>query len=72
MRARAVAQDEQSAEAVRTIEKILTQSHRRDAEVSAEKARVADAARVHSWAFSARGYVQASTETLDGHKLSTF
>ena len=38
---RGVARDEQSAEAARTIEKILTQSHRRDAEVAAEERRVA-------------------------------
>jgi hypothetical protein len=64
-----VARDERSAKAARTIENILAQSHRRDREVAAEERRVSAAARSHARAFSARGYVQASTETLDGRKL---
>jgi hypothetical protein len=64
-----VARDERSAEAARTIESILGESHRRDQEVAAAERQVAAAARSHARAFSARGYVQASTETLDGHKL---
>lgn len=64
-----VARDEQSAEAARTIEKILAQSHRRDRDVAAEEDRVAAAARSHARAFNARGFVQASTEMIDGRKL---
>jgi hypothetical protein len=64
-----VARDERSAQCARTIERILAQSHERDREVAAEERKVAAAARSHARAFCARGYVQASTETLDGHKL---
>ncbi len=64
-----VARDERSAEAARTIENILAQSHRRDREVAAEERRVTAAARSHARAFNARGYVQASTEMIDGRKL---
>ena len=64
-----VARDEQSAEAARTIEKILAESHRRDHDVAAAEGRVTAAARSHARAFNARGFVQASTETIDGRKL---
>jgi hypothetical protein len=64
-----LARDERSAEAARTIESILAQSHRRDREVAADERRVAAAVRSHARAFSARGYVQASTEMIDGRKL---
>jgi hypothetical protein len=64
-----VTRDEQAAEAARTIEKILAESHRRDTEVAAEKGRVAAAGRSHARAYSARGFVQASTEMIDGRKL---
>jgi hypothetical protein len=64
-----LARDERSAEAARTIESILAQSHRRDQEVAAEERKVADAARSHARAFSARGYVQASTAMIEGRKL---
>ena len=64
-----VARDEKAAAAARTIEKILAQSHRRDRDVAKEEGRVTAAARSHARAFNARGFVQASTEMIDGHKL---
>jgi hypothetical protein len=64
-----VTRDEQAAQAARTIENILAQSHRRDHDVAAEKRRVATASRSHARAYSARGYVQASAEMIDGRKL---
>jgi hypothetical protein len=64
-----LARDARSAEAARTIESILAESHRRDREVAAEERKVADAARSHARAFSARGYVQASTAMIEGRKL---
>jgi hypothetical protein len=64
-----VARDEQAAEAARTIESILATSHRRDRDVATEKGRVAAAGRSHVRAYSARGFVQASTEIIDGRKL---
>jgi len=64
-----VTRDEQAAEAARTIETILADSHRRDQEVAVEKRRVAAAARSHVRAFNARGFVQASSEMIDGRKL---
>ena len=64
-----VTQDEQAAEAARTIEKILEESHRRDQDVAAAKRRVAAAGRSHARAYSARGFVQASAEMIDGRKL---
>jgi hypothetical protein len=64
-----LARDERSAEAARTIESILAESHRRDQEVAAEERKVADATRSHARAFSARGYVQASTAMIEGRKL---
>lgn len=64
-----VTRDEQAAAAARTIEKILEESHRRDQEVAAEKRRVATAGRSHVRTYSARGFVQASTEMIDGRKL---
>ncbi len=64
-----VTRDEQAAEAARSIEGILGESHRRDQEVAAEKRRVAAANRSHARAYSARGFVQASTEMIDGRKL---
>jgi hypothetical protein len=64
-----VTRDEQAAEAARTIERILEESHRRDQEVAAERKRVAAAAQSHVRAYSARGFVQASTEMIDGRKL---
>jgi hypothetical protein len=64
-----VARDEQAALAARTIESILEESHRRDREVAAERQRVVAAARSHVRAYSARGFVQASTEMIDGRKL---
>jgi hypothetical protein len=51
------------------IEKILAQSHRRDGDVAAASGRVAAAARAHARAFRASGYVQASSERIDGRKL---
>jgi hypothetical protein len=64
-----LARDARSAEAARTIESILAESHRRDREVAAEERKVADAARSHARAFNARGYVQASTAMIEGRKL---
>jgi hypothetical protein len=64
-----VTRDEQAAEAARTIENILVESHRRDHEVAAEKRRLAAAGQSHVRAYSARGFVQASGEMIDGHKL---
>jgi hypothetical protein len=64
-----VTRDEQAAKAARTIENILAASHRRDEDVAVEKGRVAAAGRLHARAYSARGFVQASTEMIDGRKL---
>ena len=64
-----VTQDEQAAEAARTIENILVESHRRDQDVAAAKRRVAAAGQSRVRAYSARGFVQASAEMIDGRKL---
>ena len=64
-----VTRDEQAARAAKTIEDILVQSHRRDQDVAAQKRRVAVAGRSHRRAFSAVGYMQASTESVEGRKL---
>ena len=64
-----VTRDEQSAHAARTIEDILVRSHRRDQKVAADRRRVAAASRSRARAFSARGYVQASTEMIEGRML---
>ena len=61
--------DEQAASDARTIESILIESHRRDQDVAVERRRVTAAARSHVRAYSARGFVQASTEIIDGRKL---
>jgi hypothetical protein len=64
-----VARGEQAAQAARTIENILVESHRRDHEVAALERRVAAASRAHAAAYSTRGFVQASSEMIDGRKL---
>jgi hypothetical protein len=64
-----VTQDEQAAEAARTIENILVESHRRDQDVAAARRRVAAAGQSRVRAYSARGFVQASAEMIDGRKL---
>jgi hypothetical protein len=64
-----VTHDEQAAEAARTIEKLLSESHRRDQDVAAAKRRVAAAGQSHVQAYNARGFVQASAEMIDGRKL---
>jgi hypothetical protein len=64
-----VTNDEQAAEAARTIENILAESHRRDRDVAGERRRVAAASQSHVRAYSARGFVQASAEMIDGRKL---
>ena len=64
-----VTRDEQAARAAKTIEDILVQSHRRDQEVAAQERRVASAGRSHRRTFSAVGYMQASTENIEGRKL---
>jgi hypothetical protein len=64
-----VTRDERAAQAARTIDGILAESHRRDQEVSAQKRRVAAAGRSRARTFSAVGYMQASTEKIDGRKL---
>jgi hypothetical protein len=64
-----VTRDERAAKAARTIEAILSRSHRRDQEIAAEIERVAVAGRSHARAYSAVGYVQASSRKIDGRKL---
>jgi hypothetical protein len=61
--------DEQAARAARTIDDILVDSHRRDQEVTEQKRRVAAAGSAHARGFSAVGYMQASTEKIEGRKL---
>ncbi len=52
-----VTRDEQAAEAARTIENILVESHRRDHEVAAEKRRLAAAGQSRcAQVYSARGF----------------
>lgn len=64
-----VTRDEQAAKAARTIESILAESHRRDREVAVERKRIAAVGRSKRRTFSAVGYMQASTEKVDGRKL---
>jgi hypothetical protein len=65
----AVTQDEKAAQAARTIESILAESHRRDSDVAAVKTRVANTSRSHVRAYSAVGYIQPSAEQVSGRKL---
>jgi hypothetical protein len=64
-----VTRDEQAAQAARTIESVLAESHRRDADVAAVKRRIAAAGRSHARGYSAVGYIQPSSEQVSGHKL---
>jgi hypothetical protein len=61
--------DEQAAQAARTIESVLAESHRRDGDVALVKRRIAAAGRLHARAFSAVGYIQPSAEQVSGRKL---
>lgn len=61
--------DEQAAQAARTIESVLAESHRRDGDVAEVKGRIAAAGELHARAYSAVGYIQPSAEQVSGHKL---
>jgi hypothetical protein len=69
LRLAGVTRDEQAAQAARTIETILEESHRRDREVAQAKRRVASAGRKRARAYSAVGYVQPSSQNIEGRKL---
>ena len=64
-----VTRDEQAARAARTIEDILVQSHRRDQEVAAQSVASRPPAARTGELSAPVGYVQASTEMIDGRKL---
>jgi hypothetical protein len=64
-----ITRDEQAVQAARTIESVLAESHRRDAEVAAVKRRVAAVGQSHSRGYSAVGYIQPSSEQVSGQKL---
>ena len=64
-----VTRDDQAAQAARTIESVLAESHRRDGEVAAVKRRVAVAGRSLARGYSAVGYIQPSAEQFSGRKL---
>ena len=61
--------DEQAAQAARTIESVLAESHRRDGDVAEVKRRIAAAGELHARAYSAVGYIQPSAEQVSGRKL---
>jgi len=64
-----VTRHEQAAEAARTMQTILAESHRRDREVAQVKQRIAAAGRSRPHAFSAVGFMQPSAQGIDGRKL---
>lgn len=64
-----VTQHEQAAEAARTIQTILAESHRRDREVTQVKRRIAASGRSRARAFSAMGFMQPSTQRVEGRQL---
>jgi hypothetical protein len=64
-----LSRDEQAAEAARTIESVLAESHRHDRDVAALKRRLAAASQTHTRAYSAVGYIQPSAEEASGRKL---
>jgi hypothetical protein len=64
-----VTRHEQAAEAARTMQGILAESHRRDREVAQLKRRIAAAGRSRARAFSAVGFMQPSAQGVDGRKL---
>jgi hypothetical protein len=61
--------DDQAAQAARTIESVLAESHRRDGDVALVKRRIAAAGGLHARAYSAVGYIQPSAEEVSGRKL---
>jgi len=64
-----VTRHEQAAEAARTMQAILAESHRRDREVAQVKRRIAAAGRSRAHAFNAVGFMQPSAQGIDGRKL---
>jgi hypothetical protein len=64
-----VAREEKAARAAQTIDGILAKSHRRDQVVAEQRRRMAIASRSHKRNFNAVGYMQASTEEVEGRKL---
>ena len=64
-----VTRHEQAAEAARTIQTILAQSHRRDRDIAQVKRRIAAAGRPRTQAYSAVGFMQPSARSVDGRKL---
>jgi hypothetical protein len=60
---------DQAAQAARTIESVLAESHRRDGDVALVKTRIAAAGGLHARAYSAVGYIQPSAEEVSGRKL---
>jgi hypothetical protein len=65
----AIARDQESAAAARTIESILANSHDRDGEVDLIHRRLEFAGKSKARGYSAVGYIQPSSEELLGHKL---
>jgi len=64
-----VTRHEQAAEAARTMQTILAESHRRDREVAKVKRGIAAAGRSRARAYSAVGFMQPSAQRIDGRKL---
>jgi hypothetical protein len=64
-----VTQHEQAARAARTIDMILTKSHRRDSEVAAVRRDLARLEQTRTRAFDAVGFIQPSARKVDGHKV---
>jgi hypothetical protein len=62
-------QYEQAAQAARTIQEILAQSHRRDREVAEVERKLAAVGRPRGRPYNAVGFVQPSARKVDGRKL---
>jgi hypothetical protein len=62
-------QHEQAARAARTIESILTKSHRRDGEVAKVRRDLERLERTRARAYDAVGFIQPSARKVDGHKV---
>jgi hypothetical protein len=69
MRLAGISRQEHAAEAARTIQTILAQSHRRDLEITQVKRRIAAVGRSRAHAYNAVGFMQPSVERVDGRKL---
>ena len=64
-----ITRHEQAAEAARTIQTILAESHRRDREVAAAEASNRRGGTIPSPRLSSRGFMQPSAQKVDGRKL---